>query len=284
MVKNTIVVPASKRPSKGHARPFVKWAGGKRNALPALLNHLPSKFSVYFEPFVGGGALFYSIADSVKKAHLSDFNDELMTAYRVVKTNCEQLIQELKKHQMMHGKRHYAMVRNQNSLECSVQRAARLIYLNKTCFNGLYRVNKAGRFNVPMGRYKNPRIVDADNLRAVSKTLKQAVIKQQSFERIRPKSDAFVYCDPPYHETYDSYTEERFSEDKQRQLADCAAHWHRKGVNVMISNADTGMIRELYKARYWRKISIDTTQCISCIGVQRRQKIAELIITNYALR
>ena len=247
-----------------------------------MLSRLPAEFPIYFEPFVGGGALFYSIADNAKKAYLSDANGELMAAYKVVKTDCERLIQELQKHQRLHGKRHYAAVRKQDAPECPIQSAARLIYLNKTCFNGLYRVNKAGRFNVPMGKYKNPGIVDADNLRAVSKALKKAVIKRQSFESIKPKRGAFVYCDPPYHETYDSYTTERFDESKQQQLADYVSRWHRNGVKVMISNANTDVIHRLYKAKYWRKASISTTQSISCKGEQRGQKTAELIITNYA--
>ena len=210
-------------PVKGYAvgvraRPFVKWAGGKRSLIPDLIQHLPDTIGTYYEPFVGGGAMFYAIESGLTRAYLSDANAELMLTYRMIQQECEAVIDKLRHHEKLHGKRHYVAVRKRHKIECPIERAARFIYLNKTCFNGLYRVNRAGQFNVPMGRYKSPAIVDTDNLHAVSVVLAKATIKWHGFDVIEPEPGDLVYCDPPYDETYDQYTADRFNGTGQQCL------------------------------------------------------------------
>ena len=250
LIDRATAVPVKGYASQVRARPFIKWAGGKRSVIPELLRSMPDNFHAYHEPFVGGGALFYAVESRINKAFLADANADLMIAYRVVQTDVERLIEQLQKHKRLHNKRHYDAVKKRNKMECPVERAARFIYLNKTCFNGLYRVNGKGIFNVPMGKYKNPQIVDEGNLRAASEVLRKAGIKWQSFEKTEPQTGDLVYCDPPYHETYDGYTETRFNGEAQRKLSEYAARWHRAGAKVMISNSDTDTIHKIYNHRH----------------------------------
>lgn len=206
-------------------------------------------------------------------------NLELMIAYRMVQQKHEQLIEKLERHKRLHSKRHYMAVRKNAKIDDPVERAARFIYLNKTCYNGLYRVNKSGLFNVPMGTYKNPAIVDADNLRAASAALSKAHLKWQSFEEIDPKQNDLVYCDPPYDETYDQYTPGRFNSTGQQTLADHANQWHRTGAAVIISNSDTPLIRKLYKARHWKIHTAAAPNTINSKADGRGVR-QETIITN----
>ena len=271
-------------PAKGHstgvrARPFVKWAGGKRSLIPDLLQHLPETIGTYYEPFVGGGAMFYAIERGLSHACLSDANAELMLAYRMIQQECEAVIVKLQYHEKLHGKRHYIGVRKRHKIECPIERAARFIYLNKTCFNGLYRVNSAGEFNVPMGSYKSPAIVDADNLRAVAVVLEKAVLKWNGFDAIEPQAGDLVYCDPPYDETYDQYTADRFNGTGQQRLADTASQWHKSGVSVIISSSDTPLVRNLYKAKHWNIRNVQAANNINC-KAEGRGKRQEVIITN----
>ncbi len=267
-------------PTSGvRARPFVKWAGGKRSLVPDLLKHLPDTIEEYWEPFVGGGALFYAIENRITRAHLSDANPELMIAYKMIQQHCDQLVEKLKAHRCRHSPRHYKVIRGKDGIEDPIERAARFIYLNKTCFNGLYRVNRSGRFNVPIGRYKNPAIVDADNLRAVSATLKEADLQRQLFDAIAPREGDLVYCDPPYDETYDQYTAHRFNSEAQQHLAKCADGWRKAGAAVIISNSDTPFIRKLYKSVHWTIHTAKAAGTINCRAEDRGDR-NETIITS----
>ena len=284
--------PAAKISVRGYAqdiraRPFVKWAGGKRSVIPQLLTCLPRRrLTRYFEPFVGGGALFFAIESKIKRAFLSDMNEDLMIAYKIIKTRCDDLIKELQRHERLHkrnDKGHYMAVRKRDKMECLVERAARFIYLNKTCYNGLYRVNKSGQFNVPMGTYKNPRIIDADNICIVSEVLSKVQLARRAFDKIQLRKGDMVYCDPPYDETYDHYTECRFNGEGQKQLSLCAREWHKAGAQIIISNSDTELIRDLYKAKYWHIKGAVGKRSINC-KANGRGKVREVIITNYSVQ
>ena len=280
----TLIDAVPDAPVKGfvhgvRARPFVKWAGGKRSLIPDLLKCLPSTIGDYWEPFVGGGAMFYAIESGLQRAHLSDMNAELMIAYQMVKKQVEPLIQKLEQHLRLHSPEHYAAVRKDAKADNSAVQAARFIYLNKTCYNGLYRVNRAGLFNVPMGKYKNPAIVDANNLRSASAALGKAILKWEPFEQIKPKAGDLVYCDPPYDETYDQYTRLRFNGTGQQKLAKRAVEWHKMGAAVIISNSDTPLIRELYKTARWKIHTVTAVSNINCKAAGRGAR-QEIIITN----
>ena len=245
------------RPTTPAASPFVKWAGGKRNLIPAIARHFPDRVGAYWEPFVGGGAVFFTFASRIERAVLSDSNAELTTTYEVVKTDVEALIARLRRHEAAHrrragrkykdGRTYYYRVRDE-APDDAVDVAARFIYLNKTCFNGLYRVNKSGRFNVPEGSYVNPDICNAGKLRRASKALANATVVPGDFERtVRPSAGDFIYCDPPYDGTFTSYQAGGFAADAQRRLRDAADRWVAAGATVLLSNADTAAMRRLYK-------------------------------------
>ena len=189
------------------AVPFVKWAGGKRSLVNVISERLPPDFSRYHEPFVGGGAVFFALESLIQSAVLADLNEELVLAYHVISSDTEPLIESLQKHATYHSKEegYYWKVREQEPTD-PIETVARFIYLNRTCYNGLYRVNKMGKFNVPKGKYKNPKIIDAENLRAVAKVLQKAQIRFGQFYRsITPQNGDFVYCDPPYDGTFAKY-------------------------------------------------------------------------------
>ncbi len=232
------------------AKPFVKWPGGKRLLVPEILKSAPEKIKLYWEPFVGGGAVFFSIVDRAERALLSDSNKDLMLAYDAVKFDVEELIKILRTHKRKHHQdsKYYYKVRQTNPQK-STNKAARLIYLNKTGFNGLYRVNRKGKFNVPKGDYVNPRICDESNLRAVSLKLEKTILlsPEQPFNRqVQPSKGDLVYCDPPYHNTFTSYQAGGFGEDDQIRLCDAAIRWVQLGAKVIVSNNDTPFIRKLY--------------------------------------
>ena len=237
--------------SKASALPFVKWAGGKRSLIPDLAQHFPERIGTYWEPFVGGGAVFFTFADRIEQAVLSDVNEELVLAYQVVKNQVEDLIDALREHERKHSQSgYYLRVRNQEPVT-PLEIAARFIYLNKTCFNGLYRVNKQGKFNVPIGRYKNPDICNPQRLRDASKTLQKATIRVGDFERIVvPRFGDFVYCDPPYDGCFSDYTAKGFTGDDQNRLRNAANKWIAAGATVLASNSDTQLIRRLYKGNF----------------------------------
>ncbi len=268
-------------------RPFVKWAGGKTQLLPSLLRLLaPVEFSQYLEPFAGSGALFFSLCP--QRAYLSDTNPQLMNCYQVVKSNVEALIQQLEKH--VYEKDYYYQIRSADREELfadwsAVEQASRFIYLNKTCYNGLYRVNSKGQFNVPFGLHKNPTIADADNLRACSQALKNTRLVEAGFEEVsyEAKRGDFVYFDPPYVPLsstayFTSYTSNGFDVAMQTRLAEVCAELDTMGVHFMASNSHTTLILDLY--RRFNVHVVEASRAINSKG-NRRGKVKEVVVVNY---
>jgi len=266
---------------RARARPFLKCAGGKRAVVPEIAKRLPDNIEgTYWEPFLGGGAVFFSLDSRIRTAQLSDVNVELTLTYQVVRNNPDKLIELLEEHAARHGKTYYLRVRKATGTPTSAEVAARFIYLNKTCYNGLYRVNKQGRFNVPMGDYKNPTICDADGLRAASEVLRKATVRLGDFERVQPNDGDFVYADPPYDGTFAGYDAHGFDAADQRRLRDAALRWHRQGAAVMVSNADTQLIRTLYGQAPFVLHEITAARNINS-DVNGRGAVGELLITSY---
>ncbi len=275
---------------KGTPR-FVKWAGGKQQLIEQFNPYFPKKFKRYFEPFVGSGAVAFHVIQTYgpEEVLLSDTNEELINTFNVIKHDVENLISELKQHKQRHltkGREYYKRIRSINPQDISeLERAARFIYLNKTCFNGLYRVNSKGQFNVPMGSYKNPDIVQEEKLRKISKLLKNVEIKVMPFDKIVKiaRKDDFIYFDPPYYplkkgQSFTTYTRDNFLEKEQKLLAEVFDKLDEKGCLCMKSNSDTEFIRDLYK-KYNIKV-VQATRMINC-DASKRGKINELIIMNY---
>jgi DNA adenine methylase len=280
--------PASRRVDIGIDRaagPIVKWVGGKGKLLPELARRAPTTFHRYFEPFVGGGALFFHLAP--RAAVLSDTNAELVGCYRAVQSNVEAVVTALARHRERHSEEYFYAVRegwNEGKLRTSAERAAAFIYLNKTCYNGLWRVNSRGLFNVPAGRYVNPGILDAERLRAASSVLRAATLQVAPFEAVLAdaRRGDFVYFDPPYHPVsatadFTSYTAEGFGTDDQERLAETFARLDDRGCAVMLSNSDTPFTRRLY-AR-WR---VERVLCARAVNsrADRRGAVGELLVTN----
>jgi DNA adenine methylase len=271
-------------------RPFVKWAGGKGQLLPTFqgLYPAPGTFQRYIDPFVGGGAVFFHVSALFrpKATVLSDTNAELIGTYQIVRDQVDALLEELAEHKARHSERHYYQVREQPPERLDpVARAARFIYLNKTGFNGLYRVNSRGLFNVPFGRYRNPGIVDADVLREASTHLQKVTLQTEDFRdvlKIARRAD-FVYFDPPYDPVsrtayFTSYTQASFGPKDQERLAEVYAHLASRGSKVMLSNSDTPFIRRLY-----RDFEIRTVLARRNINsnASRRGPVPELVVINY---
>lgn len=278
--------------NNGLPRPFLKWAGGKRQ----LLVELRARFGDaplggrYIEPFVGGGAFFFDLYRrgllGRKKAFLSDMNQNLLDAYLGVQGDVEGLIALLGDHALAHGHDHYYSVRAAVP-SGSVARAARIIYMNKTCFNGLYRENSRGEFNVPMGHYKNPLICDAVNMRLVSKALGRAKIRQRSFAAVLDDAvpGDFVYFDPPYDpvsktSSFTGYAKGGFGADEQRELADVFGELTRRGVMALLSNSMTPLIKTLYGDRGYGFDKVYASRSVNSRG-DRRGKVAEALVRNY---
>ena len=267
------------------AKPFVKWAGGKRTLAPEITEHLPKEFNDYWEPFVGGGAVFFHLKAQGRiqgRALLSDINEDLISSYMAIKSESSAVIRGLQESQRKHkkeGKEYYEYVRNQNPkrFKKNSRIASRFIYLNKTCYNGLYRVNSSGKFNVPMGSYVNPNICDKDNIVIASKALKNVSIKCHGFEESKPKKGDLIYCDPPYDETFTGYTDNGFWQEEQRRLRDKCIEWRETGAYVVVSNNDTQLIRDLYKDFVF--VEVKAARYINCQG-DGRGKVAELVITG----
>lgn len=262
------------------AHPFIQWVGGKRSILKELLERISKNYTSYHEPFLGGGALFFSI--NSEKAYLSDINFYLIITYRAVRDNVDQLINNLKSHKQKHCLEYFQKARIQLSKEQDLIKVASFfIYINKTCYNGLYRVNKSGLFNVPIGRQgkcTNPPILDEDNLRACSKFLQNIDIFQHSFTHIKPEKEHFYYLDPPYHETYSGYDRSGFGDDEHAKLAKFCRDIDAIGGYFMLSNSDTKFVRKLYDGYNIEIIS--ASRSISC-KANERNKQNELIIKNY---
>ncbi|EKU97932.1 DNA adenine methylase Dam [Leptolyngbya sp. PCC 7375] len=268
------------------AKPFVKWAGGKAKLLSELAKRLPPSFSTYYEPFVGGGALYFKLQPG--DAVLSDRNFELVNCYKAIRDYSEDLIDDLKIHR--YKKEYYYNLRDADRDESfldtsSIYRASRFIYLNKTCFNGLYRVNKKGEFNTPIGRYRNPTICDEGNLLACSELLQGVTIEARDYQtvEVHANSGDFVYFDPPYKPVSDtsnftSYTADGFGVQDQHNLAELCVNLSKKGVKFMLSNSDCDFILDLYKG-----FNIDRVRAPRSINSKgsKRGKVGELIIRNY---
>jgi DNA adenine methylase len=284
MVANQQKVTSEFRPARGAPRPFLKWAGGKTQLLAELHSRLPARFESYHEPFVGGGALFFSL--QLQNARLGDINEQLIDCYRVVQTNVEPLIRQLRQWQEQIDKESFYRIRGLNERRLgAVKQAARMIYLNKTCFNGLHRVNRRGLFNVPYGRYKNPFVCDEKNLRAVSIALQGVDLRAGPFESVLDNASAgdFVYFDPPYQplsatSSFTSYSPESFGESQQRRLAEVFRSLDDRGCRILLSNSNTPLIRELY-ARYHVE-TVFARRAINSKG-DRRGRISELLVRNY---
>jgi DNA adenine methylase len=277
-----------------HCYPFVKWAGGKSQILSELDFMVPSQFNRYFEPFLGGGAMFFHI--SLKNiqftSYLSDINEDLINAYRVVKDNVDELIRLLLHHEAEYNNsRHefYYQLRANIKPVTDVERAARFITLNKTCYNGLYRVNSKGIFNVPMGRYKNPMICDCRNLRKVGTALRDSNAKIQAIDYtdalLRAEEGDFIYLDPPYDPLsgtayFTHYTHNGFTEQDQRKLAKVFATLNERKCKILLSNSDTQLVRNLYKdfAKYTKELIV--LRSINS-KASRRMGHKELLIRNY---
>lgn len=277
-------------------RPFVKWAGGKGQLLPELSRRLPRKFRRYHEPFVGGAALFFHLYNSGRLqdgALLCDFNPELVLCYQVVRDEPEALIAALKQHERHRLDREYFMdVRGWDrrpdfAQRGAVERAARTIFLNRTCYNGLYRQNNKGQFNAPFGYYKNPLICDPDNMRAASAALKRAELFVGDFGDVaaRAKPGDLVYFDPPYvpvsaTASFTHYTGQTFGPDDQRRLARLFDELMERGVYVMLSNSHTPLSRELYAAHAVSTSVVLASRKINCDG-RKRGNVEELIVCGY---
>ncbi len=259
------------------ARPFLKWVGGKRSILSELLERIPKQYGRYYEPFLGGGALFF--AAQPKEAYLSDINFHLVLTFQRVRDDVDGVIRNLKIHAAKHSPEYYKKSREHLFKEKDTTKLAALfIYLNKTCFNGLYRVNKAGEFNVPIGSYKNPPILDEENLRACSALLQTADIEQKPFSQMVPTKGDFFYLDPPYHETYEGYSAHGFGDSEHEKLAEFCKEIDRKGGYFMLSNSDTDFVKMLYKK--YNKENVSASRMVSCKKDQRGKQ-NELIIRNY---
>jgi DNA adenine methylase len=259
------------------ARPFLKWVGGKRSILPELLARLPEAYGTYHEPFLGGGALFFAVQPQA--AYLSDMNLPLILAFRAVRDATDALIEELKVHAAKHNKEYYLEMRQRFGRETDeIKLAALLIYLNKTCYNGLYRVNKAGIYNVPMGSYDAPAILDEPNLRLAAQALQGVTIKQHQFDEVPIERGGFYYMDPPYHRTFDGYDSTRFGDIAHNRLAEFCRELHRAGAFFMVSNSDNPFVRSLYKEFHLEQVQAG--RYVSCKGDQRGKE-TELIIRNY---
>ncbi|MGD1903812.1 MAG: DNA adenine methylase [Geitlerinemataceae cyanobacterium] len=269
------------------ARPFVKWVGGKRGILTALLDRLPADFDRYYEPFVGGGALFFALQQHPDRVptELSDVNADLVATYQTIQQHPDALIAALEVHAARHEPDYYYQVRQQHHLTDPIARAARLLYLNRTCYNGLYRVNRRGEFNVPIGRYKNPNIVQAENIRACSAVLQGVAIAHRPFTTIEPTGDrCLIYCDPPYHPSDDGsftgYSKLGFSAEDQTRLRDFARQMHERGHCVLLSNSSADLIHDLYSGPPFHMKVIDAPRLVNCKSSQR-QAVGEVLISTY---
>lgn len=258
-------------------KPFLKWVGGKRSIIGELESRMPKNYTEYHEPFIGGGALFFHLQP--ENAFISDVNFHLIITYSAVRDDVEGLIKELKAHNAKHSPEYFLKARKRLSKESEpVKIASLVIYLNKTCFNGLYRVNKSGEFNVPMGNYKTPPILDEETLRQDSKLLQGVKIDQKGFDHLKPKKGAFYYLDPPYHQTYSQYDGSGFGEAEHTKLAEFCRAVDKVGGFFMVSNSDTELVRKLYKGYSMEEVM--ASRSVSCKSHQRGRE-NELIIRNY---
>jgi DNA adenine methylase len=273
--------------------PVVKWVGGKRQITNEIVKYVP-KFSTYYEPFLGGGAVLFELQPKV--AVVNDINLELINIYKVIKNNIDELIENLKEHELKNGEAYFYRIREQDrdkeryNLLTQTQRASRLIYLNKTCYNGLFRVNKAGQFNTPFGNYKNPNIVNEYTLKAVSNYFNKIRITftcKDFDEALKgARKGAFVYLDPPYDPisdtaSYTGYDKGGFDQNDQIRLKNICDKLNEKGIKFLLSNSATNFIKDLYKDKYIIKI-IQAKRVINS-KANKRGEIDEVLVMNFEL-
>jgi len=274
------------------ARPFLKWVGGKKQIIPQIKQYIPQNYYRYFEPFIGGGALFFDLAP--QKAYVNDINKVLVSAYRNIKHHPYNVIKELENLQETFNlknneekKLFFYKIRNifNKEEDCSLIKTTYFIFLNKTCFNGMYRENSKGHFNVPFGRYKNPKILDEKNILAVSKLLQKTTITDYSFEKAvkDAKEGDFIYFDPPYHpltvtSNFTNYSNGGFNKEDQIKLRNVFIDLNKRNCLLMLSNSDTQFIREIYHG--FNQRTVLAARIINC-KASGRGKINELLIMNY---
>lgn len=270
--------------------PFLKWVGRKKQLIPTIVTHLPKNINelTYVEPFIGGGAVLFHLQP--KNAIINDFNEELINVYEVIKNNLDELIEDLKKHKNEHDYFYEirSLDRNDNFKNLSkVERASRVIYLNKTCYNGLYRVNNAGEFNSPFGRYKNPNIVNEPTLKAVSKYLNSnnIMIKNGDYNDVLKTLDknSFVYLDPPYHPISESsnftgYIQGGWDAFDQIRLREVCDELNAKGIKFLLSNSSAQLIKDQYTQ--YKIENVKANRAINSNGANRGE-IDEILIKNY---
>ena len=276
------------------AQPFLKWAGGKAQLLDQFEPFFPSRIQSYCEPFVGGGAVFFHLKARFPRlrAALRDNNEELVNCYQAVRDAVDELMLRLDEHLQQfrsQGEGYYYEVRKQHILSGAVERASRMIFLNKTCYNGLWRVNGRGEFNVPIGSYRPEKVslYDRGNLLAASRALKDVDLGVQDFRQTlsEPKRGDFVYVDPPYYPlsptaNFTSYTKEEFGKVQQKELARLGGQAARRGAQVMLSNSDTPLTRELYAD--FNLNTVQARRAVNCDG-SKRGRVSELIVLSYNL-
>lgn len=269
-------------------KPFLKWVGGKRQLLPEIHKRFPVKFNKYFELFVGGGAVLFSLENGKIEKHINDYNEELINTYLTIKNDVNSLIRSLSRHK--NTPEHYYMTRekdrksNYNKLT-NVQRASRFIYLNKTGYNGLYRVNAKGEANTPFGRYANPKILDKENLLKCSEFLQNVSISCGDFYDCLDmiKENDFVYLDPPYDPVsktanFSSYTKNGFNDDMQKKLKNFCDEVNNKNAYFLLSNSCTPFIVDLYSS--YKIDEVRASRAINCKG-NGRGKVSEVLVRNY---
>jgi len=282
--------PAAIAKQEKLVRPFLKWAGGKRQLVPELLRYVPKQYNSYYEPFVGAGALLLALQP--ERAFINDRNRELIDCYEVIRDTPEDLIAALQEHR--NEADYYYAVRSWDrevgyERRSKCQRAARILFLNKTCYNGLFRVNSKGQFNAPFGRYKNPNISNENVLRAVSRylnTARVAIASQDFDEAVRSATAGdFVYCDPPYDPvsataSFTGYAAAGFDRDEQRRLKETFDKLAARGCKVLLSNACTDFILDLY--REYKIVRVAAKRAINS-NASKRGKIEEVLVMNYSL-
>ena len=269
--------------------PVVKWVGGKRQILDQITKYVPETFSTYYEPFLGGGAVLFELQP--KKAVVNDINNELMNIYEVIRDNVEELIEDLNKHKndedYFYKVRELDRDKQRYNKMTPVEKASRIIFLNKTCYNGLFRVNKAGEYNAPFGNYKNPNIVNETTLMAVSSYFNKAKIRFtcQDFAEVlkRSRKGAFVYLDPPYDPvsetaSFTGYDKGGFDRDEQVRLKKTCDKLNKKGVKFLLSNSATDFIKDLYK-----DYKIEVIQAKRAINsrADKRGEVDEVLVMNF---
>lgn len=269
--------------------PVVKWVGGKRQLLPEIKRYIPEKFSKYYEPFLGGGAVLFEIQPP--KAVVNDVNEELINLYKVIRDNVDELIKDLQKHK--NNADYFYKIRGQDrnneiySRLSNIEKASRIQFLNKTCYNGLFRVNRAGQFNAPFGRYKAPNIINEVTLRSVSQYFNEASIEfkccdfEEALKGIR--KGAFVYFDPPYDPVSDSanftgYAKYGFDRKQQIRLKKLCDKLNSKGVKFLLSNSATDFIIDLYKDY---RIEIIQAKRVINSKADERGEVDEVLVRNY---